>query len=120
MYCRTSTSQEVNEARYELFVKKQRGMEDIPPTKDALLQHLKRATFQGGHIWGRTLEVDPKLPSASNWGWTNPSSWKPQWSILPQASESIRELLRFGSNTCKCKKAGLKCTALCKCDKDCE
>ncbi|KAK3746528.1 hypothetical protein QZH41_007370 [Actinostola sp. cb2023] len=48
LYDRTSNLTEVNMARQYLFSKKSRNLENIPPTKEALLQHIKRSAFQGG------------------------------------------------------------------------
>ena len=31
----------------------------IPPTCAAFKQHVKRAAFQGGHVWGPALVPDP-------------------------------------------------------------
>ena len=73
LYNRTSSQLNIDEARLELFTKKGRGMEQIPPTKDALVQHLKRAVYQGGHCWGQALVVAPKMPSPTDWGWMDPS-----------------------------------------------
>jgi hypothetical protein len=50
IYDKTSSLQAVNEARRELFCQKNRTMENIPPTKEALLQHAKRASYQAS-IW---------------------------------------------------------------------
>ncbi|KAG0721701.1 hypothetical protein GWK47_045906 [Chionoecetes opilio] len=43
IYDKTSPLVSVNEARKELFCQKNRTMENIPPTQQALLQHTKRA-----------------------------------------------------------------------------
>ncbi len=59
LYDRTSSQINIDQARLELFSKKGRGMELIPPTKDALVQHLKRTVYRGGHCWGQALEVAP-------------------------------------------------------------
>ena len=67
-------------------------MENIPPTRAALLQHTKRALFQAGHIWGQTLLANYEVPSPADWGWLN------KWSTLPEASEACRELVK-----CACK-----------------
>ena len=48
MYDRTSELEGVNECRRYLFTKKNRSSENLPPTLDSLIQHLKRATYQGG------------------------------------------------------------------------
>jgi len=46
LYDRTSLSLNVNECRRNLFTKKARAVEAIPPTKDALEQHVRRAILQ--------------------------------------------------------------------------
>ena len=49
LYDRTSSLTNIDEARLELFTKKGRTMETLPPKKAALVQHIKRAVYQGGH-----------------------------------------------------------------------
>ena len=49
MYSKTVDAQTVNEGRKLLFAANQ-NMEKLPPTKDALLQHVKRAVFQTGKL----------------------------------------------------------------------
>ena len=46
MYDSTSSAEDINECRRELFTKKAKAVENIPPTKDALTQHAKRAMLQ--------------------------------------------------------------------------
>ena len=46
MYDRSSTTCKVDEARLDLFARKQRAYNAIPPTKAALHVHLKRITYQ--------------------------------------------------------------------------
>ncbi len=123
LYNRTSTLVSVDECRKFLFTKRGRAMDAIPPTRATLEQHIKRAVYQGGHCWGKMLKKNLNLPSPSNWGWAEPSSWMPLWTTLPEATSSSRELLCCGckkgcKNNCKCKKAALKCTALCPCGGD--
>uniref|UniRef100_UPI00358E0809 uncharacterized protein n=1 Tax=Myxine glutinosa TaxID=7769 RepID=UPI00358E0809 len=124
LYDRTCTCSEVNLARKKLFAKKSRSIEAIPPTQAALVQHVKRATYQGGHCWGQSL-VPHYLPSPCDWGWVdNDGQFDPLWTTLPEAAKSCYELICCGcengcSGRCKCKKAALKCTALCACDGDC-
>ena len=40
----------IHEARMELFCCENKAMENIPPTLDALSQHVKRATYQAS-VW---------------------------------------------------------------------
>ena len=125
LYDRTSNLLTVNEAREELFPKRS-SLESIPPSRAALVQHAKRAIFQGGHMWGQTLLPQPTLPSPSDWGWSkNKDKWTPLWTTLPQAKDTCYELIRCGCKSvcrgrCKCKKANLACTGLCKCGGDCQ
>lgn len=72
LYDRTSSQLNIDQARLELFSKKGRGMESIPPTKDALVQHLKRAVYRGGHCWGQALEVAPNYAISNGLGLDGP------------------------------------------------
>lgn len=125
LYSRTSDQDKVNEARKQLFSQGGRAIENIPPTQAALLEHLKRATYQGGHVWGQALVVAPVLPSPADWGWVEEvNEWRPFWTTLPEASEVCYELIKCGckkacGGKCKCKKNALKCTELCGCQGGC-
>ena len=122
MYDRSSKFTDINDARKELFTKRGRAMDAIPPTKAALCEHIKRVAYQAGHCWGQTLRSEPSLPSPDEWGWqkSDTQTWQPLWTKLPEASRAIQELIKckcmkgFKKN-CKCKKANLRCTGLCGC-----
>ena len=124
MYDHTSTCVTVNSARKDLFTRKGRDIDNIPPTADALLQHTKRAVLQAGHCWGNCLDVTLDLPPADDWGWVrNPTqAWEPLWTTIQTAAQSCQELLKCGCKSvrgctgrCKCVRAALPCTALCYC-----
>ena len=125
LYDRTSSRSKVNEVWQELFSRKARSLDNIPPTQASLLQHVKRAVFQGGFVWGQTLLKQPALPSPSRWGWQlETNHWVPHWTTLSQAKESCYELIRCGCKAgcrgrCKCQKANLTCTGLCNCGGNC-
>jgi len=53
MYDRTSTGNDINTARRKLCAKKGRPLESIPPTHHALVQHVRRAVYQGSLSWAR-------------------------------------------------------------------
>ena len=126
LYQRTSALNQVNEARLHLFTQN-RKMDYIPPTFHALEQHLKRAVYQAGHIWGQCLVANPELPSPSLWGWNkanNDNTCTPCWSTLPEAAKACQELLKCGckkacSKRFRCAKANLQCTNLCYCSGQC-
>ena len=46
---RTSTCTDINKARKKIFTKRT-NVKAIPPTKEALEQHVKRAVYQGGYV----------------------------------------------------------------------
>ena len=50
LYYTTSTQTAVNDARKQLFVKKERQFDAIPLTRAALLDHAKRAVLQAEYI----------------------------------------------------------------------
>ena len=103
MYDRTSTDTDVDEARRHLFTQKSRALEAIPPTKDALLQHIKRTANQAGHCWRQTHVKQPAMPSPLQWGWTAcATGWEPIWMTQPEAIKSCMELLSCTCNNERC------------------
>ncbi|XP_078351843.1 uncharacterized protein LOC144636497 [Oculina patagonica] len=59
LYDRTSLATDVNTARRELFTKKNRALENIPPTEDSLLNHSNRGQAS---IW-TSLDEQQVVPS---------------------------------------------------------
>ena len=57
----------VDEARMELFYRKNKAIENIPPTSDALLQHVKRATYQAS-IWASSQNSQQEGLHPESWG----------------------------------------------------
>ncbi|XP_071952428.1 uncharacterized protein [Antedon mediterranea] len=99
LYDKTSTLRSVTKLRQDLFSRKARTMDNIPPTQDALLQHSNRSIYQTS-IWTTSLQPQQNAPSPEDFGWTKTgSTWTPVWTILPEASKACRELLK-----CGCKK----------------
>ena len=64
LYDSTTTIKSVDDLRLVLFTQKGRQMLDLPPTKSALEQHIKRAVLQGGFYWSSTTSPTRVLPSA--------------------------------------------------------
>ena len=126
LYQRTSPLSRVNDARKQMFTQNRR-IDNIPPTAYTLEQHVKRAAYQAGHIWGQSLIGNPELPPPHMWGWkreTGDPTWTPHWTTLPEAGDACHELLKCGckkscTNRCKCVKANLQCTLLCACSGQC-
>lgn len=57
----------VDEASKVLFCSGDKPLTAIPPTRSALLQHIRRAAYQGEHIWGTADQVNylPPPPSST-------------------------------------------------------
>ena len=119
LYDKTTSISKVNELRQDLFSKKARSMENIPPTKvklthqhyylfihrncislflfqAALLQHANRALYQAS-IWTMCLQTQQNPPTPELFGWTNEKgTWKPVWTHLPEVAKACQELLKCG------------------------
>ena len=63
MYDKTSSLDSVDEVQRELFCQKNRTMETIPPTQDALIQHTRC-------IWTASDNVNQDTPSPEGHNWT--------------------------------------------------
>ena len=123
LYDKASSEMRINNARKFLFAHKGRDIENIPPTQDALKQHLLRVGYQAGHIWGQALMKAPSVPSPEDFGWSRKNDteeWQVKWTTLPPAGMACRAILKCSctkgcNGKCQCKKASLSCTMLCKC-----
>ena len=99
--------------------------EKIPPTSNALLQHIRCAIYQGVFIWSKATEVSLDLPDPQRWGWEKEGDTvSPRWMTIPEAAKVCTELIHCGCKKgctarCKCFRANLACTPLCVCDGDC-
>ncbi len=70
-------------------------MERIPPTSDALDQHLKRSVFQAS-IWTTAHEPLALVPSPSNHGWMEKDGQLvPIWTTLPLARDAFDLDVKF-------------------------
>ena len=99
--------------------------EYLPPTKAALVEHIKRTTRIAGYVWGQSIISKQVLPSPNLWGWVkSETGWVPFWTPLPRAAKAMNVLISCGCTTwctgsCSCYKKGFVCTAICKCSGHC-
>lgn len=103
------------------FSKKSRNLENLPPTRDALLLHINRAIYQAS-IWFTSHESSTIIPSPVGFGWKmGVNQLDIIWMTQPEAAKACVELIKCtckrekGCRTCKCAKLSLKCTNLCNC-----
>ena len=123
MYSKNCNSGSVNEAWKLLFTQSLKSLDSIPPTKHALFQHARCALLIAAFIWKQSLVKRPVIPDPSKWAWEwNERSkiWMPYWTNLPDASHGCPVLLHCGCSVaykgnCKCHRAGICCSSLCKC-----
>ena len=91
LYHKTPNLSDVNSCRRELFCNG-RSIDDIPPTREALLQHIQRSGYFGGYVWGSSLSPKMDLPPFKLHGRNTDAS--SHWSELPDASRGLRELIK--------------------------
>ena len=111
----------------KLFTHGLKSLDSIPPTQHALFQHGKRALHTAAFVWKQSLSKTPKIPDPSEWGWEwndRTKVWVLYWTDLEDVSKGCSLLLNCGcvvacKGNCKCHRAGLRCTTLCKCEGGC-
>ena len=124
-YSPTCPYDQLDKARQYIFSRTSRGFDYLPPTRAALVEHIKRATLQAGD-WSQCLVPLQERANPSDWGWEDAGDvWVPFWTSLECASTAMRnELIRCSctvrcTGNCSCTKAGLRCTSLCRCGGTC-
>ena len=103
-------------------------LRQLPPSEDALLLHMKRASLQAGYLW-KEAEEDVTIPDPKLWGWCLDQNnlLMPQWQ-LQNCSISIDQLTATCScrsktrlcKNCKCAKENLICLPFCNCMGNCK
>ena len=106
----------VNQLRFELFEGSHcDNFRKLPPSKDALKQHVLRSSFQAGWVWGNTLSQQPP-PSRLEWGWRkylNEERFLIKWT---DSTIEHKTSITTVTATCRCKSKEAKCTK-CTCGK---
>ena len=65
---------DLDELRFNIFEKSSSNeLRSLPPSKDVLLQHMFRSSYQAGWVWGNTL-LQHIPPPPELWGWKTPST----------------------------------------------
>ncbi|KAG5865664.1 hypothetical protein JTB14_001368 [Gonioctena quinquepunctata] len=120
LYDKTAPFSSINQIRKELFCQKNRAMDKLSPTEEALLQHIRRAVHQAG-IRTTSTQTQQVIPSPPDFAWNKVlESWVPVWMTIPEISWSCRELSKCSCkgdcSICKCGEANLDFSPLCKCN----
>lgn len=118
---------DVNIVRYKKFCNtKTPEPHLLPPTKDELFQHVKRANYQT-FIWKRAMLVNPETPAPNGNGWNeNDGQLEVVWMEQQPAPLSLLELVVCDCKRakcltdCQCRVLLMECTELCKCKGSCD
>lgn len=112
----------VNELRHLLFQSrsgKVDGKNMLPPCKDSVLLHFKRANYQL-NIWRRCLLPMPDTPSPDGHGWEiERDTITITWNTVQQAPNVLLEMLACECKrkcipiSCSCIQNNFKCTEAC-------
>lgn len=114
-------SENVNKCRFSLFKSGKCSDDQLPPTCDSLLQHIRRANYQAA-IWLNCLQPHMTIPPPSENGWQIiEGQLEVVWMTIPPAPDSLLENVHCGCKTgcnsqqCSCYKSTFKCTDVCRC-----
>ncbi|XP_071479491.1 uncharacterized protein [Diadema antillarum] len=119
----TSIQANVNSARLHLFGKAKKGLEMLPPRKDALQLHVERANYQA-KVWLQADREEIVMPfPASTPAWKLKSGrLVPIFTSIPPIPVSCLELVscscksKCSTARCSCFKNDFKCTFACACE----
>ena len=129
LYDSTTKSKLIPQIRSASFRAK-KNIDLLPPTQDALHQHISRANYQT-YIWKKAVEPCPCLPLPEQSGWLlvpDENVLKPRLITSEPISAACLELttcgcsaseMRCATRRCKCIKLNLACTKACACTSVC-
>lgn len=103
-----------------------KSLTKIPTTKHAFLQHVNRAAYQAGHVWGQAHLAIPSPVDITKWGWIESGTkLLPFWSTLPDVWEKCQLKKKCHCkkkclpSRCPCLIAGIPCKYECRCKGAC-
>ena len=120
----------IDEVRYQkCWGKELLEPSKIPPTRDEMMQHIKRANYQT-FVWKQSLEIDIDIPDSNGYGWDMiDGHLRIHWMDNKPAPDEILELvvcnckksksLKVCFDECQCVQLGIQCTEICRCQSDC-
>ena len=124
LYNPSGNIKEIHQLRCSHFRMGKKNPENIPPTQDALHQHLLRAHYQA-FLWKNANIANLDIPSPTTSGWhlkegklipilmTKEPITAECVNIVTCACTSKGRLCQ--TTQCKCKKNALRCTSACRC-----
>jgi len=114
----------LDKLRYILASTTDRSAAQLPPTKDAFEQHVKRARYQVA-MWCRSHDPNPEAwnPDDNGWELSEDGHLQPVMYTKESAPKEVRNLTHLYctdeectiQNKCQCIQIGLVCTEFCTC-----
>jgi len=119
---------QAKDLRWHLFklLKPEQGVDKLPPTHGAWLEHIRRAHVQAS-VWSQDLVLDPVIPNPLELGWQQQDGrLVPVLTEEAPAPDAVLQLTRCScastdrtcSGRCSCRHHNLVCTELCHCAGD--
>ena len=135
-YKRDAAGANLAEARLDCLVSVAHvDFRKFPPSRAALVEHIKRSLYVAGWVWGRAFQAKPALPSPAGWGWTESDTGLLTAIYTSKISEHdklVGELLKsctcrtlclltgnLKCNNCSCSRNAKACYGKCACRGDC-
>ena len=120
LYQPNSPLTSINRVRSKMFQKGMKELENLPPTADALKQHILRAHFQAA-VWRSANIPQPDIPVPTDSGWS-----LVQDSLLPVLTTANAVTTEYtplltcrctncATSKCSCRSKFLRCIAACQC-----
>jgi hypothetical protein len=129
LYDPTSATKSIHTQRCSQFRKGKGILDNLPPTQDALLLHIRRAHYQA-LVWRNSTVANPELPNPQTSGWCmEQDKLLPVLMTKKGLSAECVDIMTCGcpetgrhcqTFQCKCKRSKLKCTGACKCTEWCQ
>ena len=114
LYDINSTTSSINKVRANTFRNHKSKLDNLPPTQNALIQHLKRSNYQA-YIWRQSLHTTQDIPSPGGNGWI----LKDQYLIPVLITQDAVPSNYVDLASCGCKSTGFRCrTRHCMCKKN--
>ena len=114
--------EDTNKVRYKIYAAKHGHLDpkSIPPCADSLRQHSLRACYQV-HIWRKSLESYPTIPSPVSFGWdqNEDGDFVISWNNVNPAPDEVLEMMfctcmkKCVRGSCQCVDNSLQCTDAC-------
>ena len=97
----------------------------LPASKEALCQHIYRASYQAGYLWRHPVEeLDIPAPEQCGLKTDYKQDFKPLWATS-QSSVTVKDFIATCSRksgkckNCKCARVNVACLSMCGPDRGC-